>query len=237
MIGKIEVKGGLYRILNSRPRIENEEFAGKVEVLTIDELHRRMGHIAPEAAKQLVMKGLVHGIRLDESSSSSICESCEVAKMTRKAIKKVRQEPRAAAIGDEIHSDIWGPSPVETNHGKRYYISFTDDHSRFTHLYLIRKKDEAFESYVTYEAWLKNQKSAMIKCLHSDRGGEFISNEFNAHLAKHGTIRKLSAHDTPEYNGVSERLNRTLLEKVRAMLDESGLPKNLGEKQLIMQFT
>ena len=67
----------------------------------------------------------------------------------------------------------------------------------------------------------------MIKILHTDRGGEFLSNEFDDHLAKAGTVRNLTVHDTPEHNGVAERLNRTLLEKVRAMLHASGLPKFL----------
>jgi hypothetical protein len=56
---------------------------------------------------------------------------------------------------------------------------------------------------------------------------ENLSGEFNEYLDKMGTVRKLTIHDTPEYNGVAERLNHTLLEKVWAMLHASGLPKNL----------
>ena len=62
---------------------------------------------------------------------------------------------------------------------------------------------------------------------HSDRGGEFLSKEFNDHLKQAGTLRNLTVHDTPEHNGIAERLNRTLLEKVCAMLHASGLPKFL----------
>ena len=43
--------------------------------------------------------------------------------------------------------------------------------------------------------------------LHSDRGGEYLSEEFSKHLKRTGTIRRLTVHDTPEYNGVAERLN------------------------------
>ena len=66
-----------------------------------------------------------------------------------------------------------------------------------------------------------------MKCLRSDRGGEYLSDEFSAYLKAAGTTRKLTVHDTPEHNGVSERLNRTIMEKVRAMLHDSGLPKFL----------
>jgi hypothetical protein len=80
---------------------------------------------------------------------------------------------------------------------------------------------------VTYEALLKTQNDVQVKKLHTDRGGEYLSNECSDHLAKAGTVRQLTVHDTPEYNGVSERLNRTLLVKMRAMLHDSGLPKFL----------
>lgn len=68
---------------------------------------------------------------------------------------------------------------------------------------------------------LKLNASGQIK------GGEYLSDEFSAHLKKKGTVRKLVVHDTLEHNGVAEHLNRTLLKKVRAMLHESGLPKFL----------
>jgi transposase InsO family protein len=94
-------------------------------------------------------------------------------------------------------------------------------------------KDELFEHYRAEEAWWKTQKNVKIKCLRSDRGGEYKSKEFDAHLAVQGTIRRLTVHHTPEYNGVSERLNRTLLNKVRAMLHDSGLPKFLWGEALM----
>ena len=76
-------------------------------------------------------------------------------------------------------------------------------------------------------AWLSTQYNAKVKCLRSDRGGEYLSDEFVKHLKKAGTTRKLTVHDTPEHNGIAERLNRTLLEKIRAMLHDSDLPKFL----------
>jgi len=104
---------------------------------------------------------------------------------------------------------------------------FTDDYSRYTHLYLIRHKDETYETYKAYEALVNTQYEAKIKILHTDRGGEFLGHEFTNHLSAAGTIRNLTVHDTTKHNGIAERLNRTLLEKVRAMLHASGLPRNL----------
>ena len=63
--------------------------------------------------------------------------------------------------------------------------------------------------------------------------GEYLSDEFSVHLKLAGTIRKLTMHDTPKHNGVSKRLNRTIMEKVRAMLHKSGMPKFLWAEAVV----
>jgi len=73
-----------------------------------------MGHVSHSAARALVRKKLVSGIELDESSKPSVCESCEWVKGVRKEIQRTRNGDRAATVGDEVHSDLWGPAPVET---------------------------------------------------------------------------------------------------------------------------
>ena len=225
VIGEIKVKGGLYRVFMSGTEVG--AFVVDVKEMSINELHRRLGHVSHERARLLVKKGLVEGVTLETDSQVVVCESCEWAKGERKVVYKVRENQRRTAIGDEVHSDLWGPAPVESINHKRYYVSFTDDYSRYTNIYFLHTKDETFNAYRTYEAWLSNQYNTKVKTLRSDQGGEYLSVEFSAHLKKAGTIRKLTVHDTPEHNGVAERLNRTLLEKVRAMLHESDLPKFL----------
>lgn len=195
------------------------------EIVMVAELHRRMGHIALEAAKMLVKRGIIEGLKLDEASTISSCDSCEYGKAHRKPISKVREKAKASEVGDEVHSDVWGPSPVQTIIGRHYYASFTDDCSRFTHLYLLRTKDETFDAFKAYSAEVFTQKGLTIKTLHTDQGGEYLSEEFSNHLAWMGTKRNFIVHDTLEHNGVAERLNRTVLEKVRTMLHDAGLPK------------
>ena len=225
-VGEIRQSGGLYRVYKSSSE-EEANSAGMNEVLSINELHRRLGHVSHERAKLVITKGLAEGLSLDRDSQPTVCESCEWAKATKKTIVKVREGERSVAVGDEVHSDVWGPAPVETLGRKRYYVSFIDDYSRYTCVYFLQTKDETFRSYLKYEAWLSTQYNIRIKCLNSDRGGEYLSKEFSDHLKENGTIRRLTVHDTPEHNGVAERGNRTNLEIVRAMLHDSGLPKFL----------
>jgi transposase InsO family protein len=94
-------------------------------------------------------------------------------------------------------------------------------------------KDEAFEAYKSFEAWAIIQHHCKaIKVLHSNHGGEFLSKAFDEHLAKMGIVRKLTPHDTPQLNGVTECLNCTLLKHIHAITHMSSLPKSLWSEAL-----
>ena len=140
------------------------------EELTLNQFHRQMGHVSAGVAHKLVEKGFVTGVRLEPTPSGKpfFCESCVYAKATRKPVPKIRDGERAMKFGDEIHTDLWGPAPVATKGGKKYYITFTDDMTCLTHLYLLCAKSEAFAAYKEYEAWCQTQLDAKIKVLHSD---------------------------------------------------------------------
>jgi hypothetical protein len=112
-------------------------------------------------------------------------------------------------------------------------VLFTDDKTRCSYLALVRQKSDVPGAYQHFEAWLKAQFGATMKILRSDRGGEYQSEEFSNHLATTGTVQKLTVHDTPEFNSVAKRLNRTLLKRAQEMLHASGLPRFLwGEAVL-----
>ncbi|PPQ83525.1 hypothetical protein CVT26_004100 [Gymnopilus dilepis] len=194
---------GLYRLEH-----EGEEANPAEETLTLDQFHRRMGHISPFIARKLVDNGFVTGVRLESMPSGEpfFCKSCVYAKATRKSIPKQREGERAKEFGGEVHSNVWGPSPVESKGGKRYYITFTDDCTRLTHIYLLAQKSEAFQSYKDYEAWVDTQLGAKVKVLHSDRGGEYMGKELTLYLNSKGTAQKLNVHDTSQHLGVAERL-------------------------------
>ena len=121
LVGGIEVKGGLYCIFYSKTGTKG--YSAQInEVLSINELHRCLGHVSHDRAKLLVKKGLVEGVELMPDEEVTICESCESAKGVRKLIVKVREGGRCPAVGDKIHSDLWGPAPVESINHKSYYV-------------------------------------------------------------------------------------------------------------------
>jgi len=169
------------------------------------------------------------GVRLEfmPSGDPFFCESCVYAKSTHKSIPKEREGVRATEFGGEVHSDVWGPAPVETKGGKHYYVTFTDDSTRLTTIYLLAKKSEVFESYKDYEAWCDTQMKAKIITLHSNQGGEYLGKEFVVYLKSKGMKQKLNIHDTPQHLGVAECQNHTIVERVCALLHASGLPRFL----------
>nr|GEU48090.1 retrovirus-related Pol polyprotein from transposon TNT 1-94 [Tanacetum cinerariifolium] len=104
-----------------------------------------------------------------------------------------------------------------------YFVTFTDDFSRYGYVYLLKHKHEVFETFKVFQKEVENQLGKTIKSLCSDRGGEYMSQEFLDHLKDYGII---SHHNTPytlQHNGVLERRNTTLLDMVRSMMSQTTL--------------
>jgi hypothetical protein len=177
-------------------------------------MHRRLGHIAPDAIWTLFWSGTAEGVQLIDDGAPLICDSCEHAKSTWKIIRREHEETLAPSFGAEVHTNLWGPSPVVSLEGRKYYITFTDDHTCFTWLQILRTKDQALDTYKAFAAWASTQHGAQIKRLRSNRGSKYTGAEFTKYLNKQGTERQLTTHDMPQHNRVAESLNCCLVEHV-----------------------
>jgi hypothetical protein len=112
-----------------------------------------------------------------------------------------------------------------TKGGRRYFITFIDDCTRFCYVYLLKTKDKALHYFKVYNAEVENQLEKKIKRLRSDRGGEYFSNEFSEFCAVLGIIHEMTLPYSPQSNGIAERKNCTLTDLVNAMLETMGLSK------------
>ena len=222
LIGTIPLAQGLYKLSESRHEKALTTTNIKLDLMAA---HRRLGHIAPQTILQMIAKGSITGLNINPQSKPKFCLACTQGKMSRKPIPKERISERSKTYGHIIHTDLWGPAQVQSLGGKSYYVSYTDDYSRETKIIFLAKKSDTYQSYLDYEAWVEKQRNVPIKALQSNCGGEYLSKAFDQHLKKKGTIRRLTVHDTPEQDGVSERLNRTVVERARSMLFDSQLPK------------
>ena len=114
---------------------------------------------------------------------------------------------------------------ISTHSGCMYFITCIDDMSRYCHVYLIKHKSEALDKFIEYKTFVEKQTNHQIKILRSDRGGEYVSNDFKEFCKKEGIKHELTTSYTPQQNGVFERKNRTLVSTILAMLSYSKLPK------------
>ena len=96
--------------------------------------------------------------------------------------------------------------------GSFYFITFTDDFSRFGWVYLMRYKSEAFDKFREFNNEVEKQSGKSIKTLRSNRGDEYLSTEFTQFRKDNGILAQLTPPYTTQMNGVLERRNCTLLD-------------------------
>lgn len=225
------VRGSMVKLTGTRRENNIYVLDGKVDqgvncAVTEDRLneavlwHRRLGHISDQGLVELKKQQVLGVFKENEAGS---CESCIMGKSHR--VKFNRSHHKTKAILDYVHSDLWVPDKHQSLGGARYFLSLVDDYSRRVWVYVLKHKSEAFNKFKEWKILVENQTEKKIKKLRTDNGLEFCSNEFNQFCKSHGIARHLTVPGTPQQNGLVERMNRTLLNKVRCMIISSGLSK------------
>nr|GEY58189.1 retrovirus-related Pol polyprotein from transposon TNT 1-94 [Tanacetum cinerariifolium] len=153
--------------------------------------HKRLGHISEAGLQVLEKQGMFGKKSLGKLDH---CENFVLRKSLRVSFSVGRHTTQG--VIDNAHSDLWGPSQVESLRSKRYFLSIADDYSRRVWVYIIMFKHEAFGKFKEWKQLVEKQTGRTVKKLRTDNGLEF-----------------------------SERMNRTLMDKVRCLLIQSGLPK------------
>src|ERR1700731_1458382 len=152
----VKKTNGLYQLNSTMHKHEPLHAHAATQRLSLMEAHRTLGHINVETVKQAIKTGKITGITLDEGSEPEFCEACAQAKPHRHPFPDQAQN-RAQKFGDRIHTDLWGPATVESIFRSRYTIDFVDCATRWTHVAFLRRKSEAFQSYLDYEKRLETQ--------------------------------------------------------------------------------
>ncbi|CAI7856425.1 unnamed protein product [Closterium sp. NIES-53] len=186
-------------------------------------LHRRIGHVALPILQQLVKNEMVVGIRVKGEPDEVLgCSTCMQAKFTRYPFSS--SEATAKAPLDEVVMDVVGPLKLGAA-GAEYFLTILDVYTRMTWVYVLSKKSDVAETVKT--DWLpmvERQQDRLVKAIRTDRGGEFLSNEFSLWLKKNGIRHSLTMPYSPAMNGIAERANRTITETARGLVIEAGLP-------------
>lgn len=214
---------GLYR-LNCEILIDEPMRKRKTEKALIvcknrELWHRRLGHICDANLNNV--KDAADGINF----SSKKCEKCIVCvkgKQTRASFNSIGH--RAENILDLVHSDVC-EFETRSHSGARYILTFVDDYSRKVFVFPIKSKSQVYEEFLKFIALVENQCSRKIKILRTDNGTEYVNNKMLSFFESRGIKNELTVPDTPEQNGVAERMNRNLCDRIRCMLSDANLDK------------
>ncbi|KAE8667838.1 hypothetical protein F3Y22_tig00112368pilonHSYRG00011 [Hibiscus syriacus] len=182
--------------------------------------HQKLGHLSEQGMKVLVEQKLLPGLT---NVSLPLCEHCITSKQHR--LKFNTSNSRGKSVLELVHSNVW-QAPVTSLGGAKYFVSFIDDYSRRCWVYPIKKKSDVFSTFKNFKARVELDSGNNIKCFRTDNGEEYTSEEFDDFCRKKGIKRQFTVANTPQQNGVAERMNITLLERTRAMLRDVGLEKS-----------
>ena len=177
-----------------------------------------MGHINPTSLQKLLGLG-ASDIPSDE------CEVCIKSKLTNQRSKQITPKPKVYL--EKVVTDLCGPISPETINGEKYIIFFLDLATRYLEFKLLKSKSEAYKAFIEFGNKVENLLKRKIQYLKSDQGKEFINKRFKEAYYTYSIVQQYSAAYTHKQNGLIERINRTILEKVRCILFHANLPKYL----------
>jgi len=188
-----------------------------------DVWHRRFCHINSRTIERLAKDNKVRGLD-DAKTEKYDCKACRIGKSIKSPCKRI-EERQSNDVCELIYSDLCGPMPIKSISGNKYFITFVDVFSRKTTVMCIKSKDEVTDCVKKYIARVEREKGKKVKRFRSDNGLEYCNRLLTEFFNATGIKHERSNVETPQMNGIAERINRTLMDLVRSMLKDAKLPK------------
>lgn len=187
--------------------------------------HCRLGHASLPVVNNVLS---ICNLPLFNKNSHSVCSSCCLGKHHRLPFPHSTTYSHPLEL---IHTDVWGPAPIESANGFRYFVHFIDAYSKFTWIYRIKKKSDVFTVFQQFKSMVELQHNTKIKMLQYDNGGEFraLTNFLNTC----GIIHRFSCPHTPLQNGTAERKNRHIVELGLSMLAHASMPLSYWDEAFL----
>jgi transposase InsO family protein len=150
------------------------------------------------------------------------CDVCVLTKQRRLPFPQ-QSSFRAKERLKLVHGDLCGPATPATPGGRRYFLQFVDDISRYMWVVVLGSKGEAADAIRRVQAAAEAECGRELRVLRTDNGGEFTMAEFASYCADEGVQRHYSVPYNPQQNGVVERRNQTVVGMVQALLKQRGM--------------
>lgn len=229
----VKQKNGLFLVKLCSEEKKEEAMLGDEKIQLVEEWHRKLGHLGKTNMKKLLK--LSTGINITEKECENlnkVCEVCMQAKQTRLPFENSRK--LASRPLEIIYTDVCGPIEPNTWDNKKYILTFIDDYTHYTMVYLLTGKYEVVSFVKQYimevEAYL-NFKVSKLRC---DNGREYINEDLKSWCKSKGIVIDATIPYTPQLNGKAERLNRTIMEKARALIFDSEMNKHFWGEAVYM---
>ncbi len=186
-------------------------------------LHVNLGHPSRKTSK-LIARSLRIKMRPCDKAK---CETCATQKATHQPVAS-KAERKARKPGEVIHFDIKGKL-VKDRSGKQYVAAYVDEFTRWARAYLMEVKTEvatATERFIqdSITAPTSTIPIGTNTMIHADNDSNVLDSLTTAVLTRHGVKIRTTPPNTPQRNGIVERMWRTVFNTTRALLYDSGLP-------------
>jgi histone deacetylase 1/2 len=129
--------------------------------------HHRLGHPASSIVQRVLNLHKLPFVK--ESNKDGVCDACQQGQSHQ--LPYPQSSSASTGVLDLIFSDVWGPTPNSVGRNK-YYVSFIDDYSKFTWIYLLRQKFEVFSCFREFHSLVERQFGRKIRVVQSDWGGD-----------------------------------------------------------------
>ena len=223
LIGHGRERGGLY-YLDLPPDCEKTSYSCQVEAKQFEASekiwlwHKRLGHPSFQYL-QYLFPSLFSKVKV----SNFHCETCIFSKNHR--VSFPLSSNKSDVPFSLIHSDVWGPFHIPTHTGAKYFVSFIDDCTRVSWVYLLKNKSEVMSVFPIFHQMIQTQFNAKIQVVRSDNGKEYLNYGLGTFFQQEGIIHQTSCPHTPQQNGIAERKNRHLLDVARSLCFAMHVPK------------
>ena len=193
-------------------------------------VHKRLGHIGANSLYKLLENTQGLDLKLDTSKDLSNCVVCLQSKLAS-TISRNPVTTKVEDFGDLIYIDLGGPIKPKTNRGYRYYIIFLDYKTKYLEVELLTSRAELINPIKAFTNRVEVQDNKRLKLIQADN--ELSTKELELLAKDKGFIFRFTPPFNPKAKGGGERINRTLFDKIRALLIESKLPKRLWAEALM----
>ena len=223
---------------------DNDKASDVKASLTTDELwHGRLGHVHEQRLQKLSAAGVLGGLpKLTVGAwlsrtvaPESVCAACALGKKHRHVFQKQRSESaQAHAPLQRVWADLSGPIVVKARSnaqtelvsslgGCTYLSVIVDEATRKVWAWPLASKAEAAGKIITWCRQVQRRLGRKLVEFHTDGGGEYAAGKLASFFSAEGIQHTTTQAHTPQHNGIAERMNRTLFEMARCMLQHAKL--------------